>query len=55
MRNIKGGLETSEFEILYDVMTRYGFCRTLLTLLQGFPTWGTCTPGGIFAYPKGYI
>jgi len=21
---------------------------------QGFPTWGTCTPGGAFAYPKGY-
>jgi len=19
------------------------------------PTWGTCTPMGIFAYPKGYI
>jgi len=22
---------------------------------QGFSTWGTCTPGGTFAYPKGYI
>jgi len=22
---------------------------------QGFPTWGTCTPRGTFAYPKGYI
>ena len=22
---------------------------------QGFPTWGTCTPGVTFAYPKGYI
>jgi len=21
----------------------------------GFPTWGTCTPRGTFAYPKGYI
>ena len=24
-------------------------------LEQGFPTWGTSTPGGTFAYPKGYI
>ena len=22
---------------------------------QRFPTWGTCTPGDTFAYPKGYI
>jgi len=22
---------------------------------QGFPNWGTCTPGGTFAYLKGYI
>jgi len=22
---------------------------------HGFPTWDTCTPGGTFAYPKGYI
>jgi len=22
---------------------------------QGFPNWGTCTPRGTFAYPKGYI
>jgi len=24
-------------------------------LEQGFPTGGTCTPRGTFAYPKGYI
>jgi len=24
-------------------------------LNQGFPTWGTCTPRGTFADPKGYI
>jgi len=24
-------------------------------LEQGFPTWGTFTPGSTFAYPKGYI
>jgi len=24
-------------------------------LEQRFPTWGTCTPGGAFAYPKGYM
>jgi len=22
---------------------------------QGFPTWGTCTPRGTFAYPKWYL
>jgi len=22
---------------------------------RGFPTWGTCTPRGTFAYPTGYI
>jgi len=27
----------------------------LYGLEQGFPTWGTCTPRGTFAYPKGYI
>jgi len=26
-----------------------------LALGKGFPTWRTCTPGGTFAYPKGYI
>jgi len=26
-----------------------------IDLVQGFPTWGTCTPRGTFAYPKGYI
>jgi len=26
-----------------------------VSLIQGFPTWGTCTPGGTFAYLKGYI
>jgi len=25
------------------------------TLRQGFPTWGTCTPRGTFAYLQGYI
>jgi len=25
------------------------------TLRQGFPTWGTCTPRGTFAYLKEYI
>jgi len=24
-------------------------------LVQVFPTWDTCTPGGTFAYPKEYI
>ena len=24
-------------------------------LEQKFPTWGTCTPRGTFAYPKEYI
>jgi len=26
-----------------------------VVLAQGFPTWGTCTPRGTFAYPQGYI
>jgi len=28
-----------------------------IVLMQRFPTWGTCTPKGRFAYPKakGYI
>ena len=29
--------------------------QSYFTLILGFPTWGTCTPGGTFAYPKGYI
>ena len=29
--------------------------RLLITLEQRFPTWGTCTPRGTFAYLKGYI
>jgi len=33
---------------------RSRFTRAHL-LEQGFPTWGTCTPRGTFAYPKGYI
>jgi len=26
-----------------------------MCLEQEFPNWGTCTPRGTFAYPKGYI
>jgi len=26
-----------------------------LFTVQGFPTWGTCTPRGTFAYLQGYI
>jgi len=25
------------------------------SVAQGFPNWGTCTPGGTFAYLKRYI
>ena len=33
-----------------------GACPYLLVAVdQGFPTWGTCNPGGTFAYTKGYI
>jgi len=41
--------ETSlaKFEILMNI--------NVTTSEQGFPTWGTCIPGGTFAYLKGYI
>jgi len=26
-----------------------------VSINQGFPNWGTCTPRGTFAYLKGYI
>ena len=29
--------------------------KSLYQLNQGFPTWGTCTPRGTFAYLRGYI
>jgi len=32
--------------------TKYGK-RSLKHLGQGLQTWGTCTPRGTFAYPKG--
>jgi len=34
---------------------KHAFSTQFLLLDQGFPTWGTCTPKGTFAYPNGYI
>jgi len=41
------------FSLLLEVVNFWSTRRYQLE--QGFPTWGTCTPGGTFAYPKGYI
>jgi len=34
-----------------------GFANELVFegIRQGSPNWGTCTPRGTFAHPKGYI
>jgi len=39
----------------YRLQTVLFFIATGKDLWQGFPNWGTCTPGGTFAYLKGYI
>jgi len=37
---------------IWESIFNLGLCYCLD---QGFLTWGTCTPRGTFAYPKGYI
>jgi len=39
------------------IFIKLEFCvwHSCLCTRPGDPTWGTRTPGGTFAYPKGYI
>jgi len=51
-------LERNEkFVKLFNSQTykKKSFDKNLNVLKQMLPTWGSCTPGGTFAYPKGYI
>ena len=44
-----------QFSFPVQIMLTCYFVSKFFILMQGFPTWGTCTPRGTYAYPKGYI
>jgi len=53
--------EAKNFPLSGDALNSFKLLKSELanvalhSIDQGFPTWGTCTPRGTFAYPKGYI
>jgi len=45
--------KNKECSLFFSSQVQY--LQLIVTLEQGFPNWGTCTPRGTFTYPKGYI